>query len=119
MNGPVRPLVAARFRHAIDRPVPGAYDRVRQLRLDENGLPIAASGPVGETFTKVRREPPDPDEAPLWLLETFTRVVAEDPDDSRAMTDTESRTRPDPADPNLPPMVILPADDSVTGIVAF
>lgn len=119
MNRHIRPLVASRFRVATNRPVPGTYDPSRQLHLDDHGTPIAASGPLGETFTEVRSEPTDPSEPPLWLFETFTKVVAEDPDDFRAMTDTESRTRPDPADPNLLATVTLPADDSVTGIVAF
>jgi hypothetical protein len=119
MRRRIRPLVATRFRVAIERPVPGVYDSSRQLRLDGDGSPIVAGVPAGETATAVRGEPPDPDEPPLWLLETLTKVVAEQPDDLRAMTDTDSRARPDPADPSLLPTVILPADDSVTGIVAF
>lgn len=35
------------------------------------------------------------------------------------MTEIESRTRPDPVDPSPQPTVIVLADDSVTGIVAF
>lgn len=119
MNSHIRPLVASRFRVATDRPIPGNYDAFRQLHLDDRGSPVAGTGPLGETLTEARAEPTDPSEPPRWLFETFTKVVAEDPDDFRAMTDTESRTRPDPADPNLLPTVILPADDSVTGIVAF
>lgn len=119
MDSQIRPLVASRFRVATDRPVPGTYDPTRQLHLDDHGSPIATVGPNGETVTEARAEPSDPSDPPLWLLETFTKVVAEDPDDFRVMTDTESRTRPDPPDPNLLPTVILPADDSVTGIVAF
>jgi hypothetical protein len=119
MKSHIRPLVASRFRVAIDRPVPGTFDPSRQLHLDDQGLPIATGGPHGETVTEARAEPTDPSEPPRWLFETFTKVVAEDPDDFRAMTDTESRTRPDPADPNLLPTVTLPADDPVTGIVAF
>ncbi len=136
MNRPARPLVATRFRVAIDRPTPGTYDAIRQLRLDENGRPIVASGPVGETLTAVRQEAPDPSEPPMWMFETATkvmsenpddavamtetetRVITEDPDDAVAMTETESRTR---GYPDTEPLrrVRLPADDSVTGIVAF
>ncbi|MGI8999927.1 MAG: hypothetical protein ACR2GO_09505 [Candidatus Limnocylindria bacterium] len=115
----IRPLVASRFRIATDLPVPGRYDSERQLRLDEGGWPVAATGPIGETFTEVRSESPDPSEPPLWLFETFTKVVREDPDDFRALTDTDSRTRSDPGDPGVLPPVIMSADDSVTGIVAF
>lgn len=119
MNRHIRPLVAARFSVATDRPIPGTYDPSRQVHLDDSGSPIAVIGPQGETVTEARAEPTDPSDPPRWLFETFTKVVAEDPDDFRAMTDTESRTRPDPADPNLLPAVTLPADDSVTGVVAF
>lgn len=119
MDHHIRPLVASRFRAATDHPLPGTYDASRQLRLDATGSPIAADRPLGETMTEARSEPVDPSEPPHWLLETLTKVVAEGPDDFRAMTDTESRTRPDPADPNLQPAISLPADDSVTGIVAF
>ena len=114
-----RPLVATHFRLATDRPIPGAYDVNRQLRINGDGSPIVASGPRGQTVTEVRSEPADPVDGPLWLLETFTKVKAEEPDDFRALTDTETRTRPDAADPDLQPTVVLPADDSVTGIVAF
>jgi hypothetical protein len=119
MNGHIRPLVASHFQVATDRPLPGTYDASRQLRLDDDGSPIVAAGPVGETVTETRSEPIDPSEPPLWLFETVTKVVAEDPDDYLAMTETETRTQPDPADPSFAPTVILPADDSVTGIVAF
>jgi hypothetical protein len=119
VNSHIRPLVASHFRVATDRPVPGTYDASRQLHLDDRGSPLAAIGFVGETLSEALGEPSDPSEPPRWLFETFTKVVAEDPDDFRAMTDTESRTRPDPADPNLLPTVTLPPDDSVTGIVAF
>ena len=72
---------------------------------------MATSGLQGETFTEVRTESSDPTEPPLSLFETFTKVVAEDPDDFRAMTDTESRAGPDPADPNLLRMVVFLLDD--------
>lgn len=115
----IRPLVASHLRAAADIPVPGRYDSERQLRLDEYGQPVAATMPVGETFTEVRSEQPDPSEPPLWLFETFTKVVREDPDDFRALTDTDSRARSDPGDPGTWSAVIMAADDSVTGIVAF
>jgi len=114
-----RPLVASQFRAATDIPVPGRYDSERQLRLDEDGQPVAAKMRVGETFTEVRSEQPDPSEPPLWLFETFTKVVREDPDDFRALTDTDSRARSDPGDPGTLSAIIMAADDSVTGIVAF
>jgi hypothetical protein len=106
------------------------------MRLDENGRPIVAIGPVGETATAVKQEPPDPSEPPMWLfatstkvksenpddalamMETETRVITEDPDDAMAMTETETRARTDSRDAALR-RVTLPADDSVTGIVAF
>ena len=103
----------------MEGPVPGRYDSERQLRLDEKGLPVAATMQIGETFTEVRSEQPDPSEPPLWLFETFTKVVREDPDDFRALTDTDTRARSDPGDPGTMSAMVLPADDSVTGIVAF
>lgn len=119
MNDRLRPLVASRLRAAADRPIPGTYDESRQLRLGAQGSPIVASGRVGETVTEARAEPTDPSEPPLWLFETETRVVQEDPDDYLAMTETATKTQPEPADAGLQPSVTLPADDSVTGIVAF
>jgi hypothetical protein len=119
MNDHIRPLVATRFTIATERPLPGTYDSSRQLRLDDGGHPIVAHGPVGETVTEARAEPTDPSEPPVWLFETATKVVSENPDDGLAMRETETRTQPDPADPDFSPTVILPADDSVTGIVAF
>jgi hypothetical protein len=119
MDERVRPLIASHMRVAIDRPIPGAYDQTRQLRLDQHGSPIVASRPVGETATAVRTETPDPSDVPMWLLETETRVVQEDPDDYLAMTETSTKTRAEPADAGAQPSVTLPADDSVTGIVAF
>jgi hypothetical protein len=118
MNDHIRPLVASRFREAVDRPIPGAYDATRQLRVNDHGSPVVAGGPAHATSTAVRQELPDPD-PPGWLLDTMTKVSSEKPDDFRAMTDTETRTRPDPADPPGLEAHILPADDSVTGIVAF
>jgi hypothetical protein len=82
-------------------------------------MPIVAIGPIGKTVTEARAEPTDPSEPPLWLFETFTKIVAEDPDDYFAMTDTETRARPDPVDPDGLATIVLPADDSVTGVVAF
>ena len=137
MNRPARPLVATRLQVAVDRPVPGTYDPTRQLRLDENGRPIVAIGPVGETVTLVKHEPPDPSDPPMWLFETATKVISENPDDALAMTETETRVineEPDDAvamteaetramgharDAALLRRVTLTADDSVTGIVAF
>lgn len=119
MKRPTRPLVATHFRVAIDRPLPGQYDARRQLRVHEDGSPVAGIGPVGMTVTEVRNEPTDPDEPPVWMFETFTKVVAENPDDYLAMTETETRTQPEPADAGVSPTITLPADDSVTGIVAF
>ena len=119
INDHIRPLVATRFTIATERPLPGTYDSSRQLRLDDGGNPIVALGPVVETVTEARAEPTDPSEPPVWLFETATKVVSENPDDGLAMRETEARTQPDPADPDFSPTVILPADYSVTGIVAF
>jgi hypothetical protein len=119
MTRDLRPLVASHFTAAIDRPIPGAYDASRQLRVDPFGRPLVALGPVGETATAVKEEPPDPSEPPMWMFETETKVLSENPDDGLAMTETETRTQPEPADAGLPPTVTMPADDSVTGIVAF
>lgn len=138
MIGRTRPLVTTRFRATIDRPAPGTYDPVRQLRLDATGRPVIAFGPVGETMTAVRQESPDPSEPPIWMLETATKVMSENPDDSLAMTETETRVitedpddavamteaefRGTPGSGDAGPSarrVRPPADDSVTGIVAF
>lgn len=109
----------SRFRPAPDAAIPGLYDPALQLHLDNDGSPLVGRGMLADTLTEVRSEPSDPSEPPQWLFETLTKVRTEDPDDFRALTDTESRTRPDPADPEVGPAVLLPADDSVTGVVAF
>jgi hypothetical protein len=119
MTHRVRPLVATRFTAAENRPVPGRYDEVRQVRLAEDGRPVVEIGPVGETITAVEREPSDPSEPSLWMLETETRVPNDDPDDRSMMAETETKVASEPADAGLLPALTLPADDSVTGIVAF
>lgn len=119
MTHPVRPLVATRFTATENRPLPGRYDASRQLRLAEDGRPVVEIGPVGETITAVEREPSDPSEPSLWMFETETRVPNDEPDDRSAMSETETKVASEPADAGLLPTTTLPADDSVTGIVAF
>lgn len=113
----MHPFLAAKMQPASERPPLGRYDETRGLTVDEAGRPLAARWLDAETLTEARTDPGDP--ALGWALETMTKVAQEPADDAGMWAETLTRVLPESPDPAEAAIVLLPADDSVTGFVGF
>lgn len=130
----MRPALARHMRSTAMTALPGRYSEQLMVTVDEYGQPIATSF-APETATRVRDEPADPPDPVLFptatevrderadeisvRLDTFTEVRDERADEPDSWAETFTKVRDEPTDEPGMHAWVTPADDCVTGVVAF